>query len=211
MGCVAPLRMMPAGCARRETGVFLQHRGAPRCLPGEARRIGLDEALPPMSAQAHSLHVEALLSHREFVRRLARSLVRDDATAEDVAQDVLVAAWRHPPRAPGALRTFLARATLRSSSNAARGAARRAEHEARAARSEAGPSEEQAQRDLELEQEVVGAVLALDEPYRSVVLLTYHEGLTAAAIAARRGIPAGTVRSQQTRALALLRERLDGR
>ena len=31
--------------------------------------------------------IEALLRHREFVRRLARRLVRDDARADDVVQE----------------------------------------------------------------------------------------------------------------------------
>jgi len=40
----------------------------------------------------------ALLQHEAFFLGLARSLVRDEATARDVAQDTLVNALEHSPR-----------------------------------------------------------------------------------------------------------------
>jgi len=48
--------------------------------------------------------IETLLSHRPFVRALARRLVRDEARAEDVVQETWLAALRRPPRHAGALR-----------------------------------------------------------------------------------------------------------
>src|SRR5262249_51648665 len=53
------------------------------------------------------------------------------------------------------------------------------------------------------------AVLALREPYQSVIVLAYYEGLSAADIARRRNVPAGTVRAQLSRAFELLRATLD--
>ena len=48
----------------------------------------------------------------------------------------------------------------------------------------------------------------LDEPYRSTVLLRYFEGASAAEIARRQGVPAGTVRWRLKEALDQLRARL---
>ena len=62
-----------------------------------------------------------------------------------------------------------------------------------------------------MQRALVDAVLALDEPYRSAVLLRYFEGLEPAEIARRRGVPAGTVRSHLSRGLAELRAALDRR
>jgi hypothetical protein len=56
---------------------------------------------------------------------------------------------------------------------------------------------------------VVDATLALAEPYRSVVLLRYWQGLAPAQIGAQLGRSAATVRSQLSRGHALLRARLD--
>jgi RNA polymerase sigma-70 factor, ECF subfamily len=52
------------------------------------------------------------------------------------------------------------------------------------------------------------AVHALPEPYRSPLLLRYAAGLDSPEIAGVLGRPAGTVRYQLGRALAILRERL---
>src|SRR5207237_307525 len=56
---------------------------------------------------------------------------------------------------------------------------------------------------------VVEAVLALDEPYRSVVILRWFEQLEARDIAERLNVPLETVRTQLKRAHELLRARLD--
>ncbi len=52
-------------------------------------------------------------------------------------------------------------------------------------------------------------MLALEEPYRSVVIAAYYEGLEPNEIARRRRVAPGTVRSQLSRAIEQLRERLD--
>jgi RNA polymerase sigma-70 factor (ECF subfamily) len=163
-----------------------------------------------MNESALALNLDALVDQREFVRRLARSLLRDDAAAEDVAQDVLLAAIAQPPTEVRSLRGFLATLTRRRAANVRRSASRRAVHEARAARAETVDGSD-ARRVLESSQEVVTEVLALDEPYRGVLLLIYLDGASPDAIAQRRGSTAATVRSQHKRALEQLRERLDRR
>lgn len=165
----------------------------------------------PMSGPL-AVSLDHLLAQREFVHRLARSLLRDDAAADDVAQDVLLRALgeRAPVRS---LRGFLATLTRRQVANAQRAAIRRAEHESRvsrdALRSPAG--EDDARRALETSQVIASEVLALDEPYRGVILRLYFDGLSAESLAQQRAVSAATIRSQHKRALELLRERLDRR
>ena len=43
------------------------------------------------------MDIEALLGDRDWVLRLARSLARDDAQADDLAQDGWISALKRPP------------------------------------------------------------------------------------------------------------------
>ncbi len=162
-----------------------------------------------MSADSPSIPAESLLEHRDFVRRLARSLVRDEHAAADLVQDTWLEALRRPPRSRSGVRAWLASVVRTRARNEARGEGRRSSRELAAAREEADRTEEALRERFELQHKVVEAVLALKEPYKTVVLLRYYEGLTPSAIAARRGTPSGTVRAQLARAHELLRERLD--
>jgi RNA polymerase sigma factor (sigma-70 family) len=156
-----------------------------------------------------SVPVQALLEHHDFVRRLARSLVRDDASAEDLAQETWLAALESPPREVQSLRGWLATVMRSRAANERRTLVRRVAREAEVARNAGDESEAHVLERVETSQSLVAAVLALDEPYRSVVLLHHYDGLGAAEIARTRGVPEGTVRSQLSRGHVLLRERLD--
>jgi len=151
---------------------------------------------------------ESLLRHEEFVLRLARTLVRSDSDAEEIAQRTFASALNTPPRHTG-LREWLARVTRNHATDLHRVERRRTDRERAVARNEAVDAGTSATERLELEHGVVRAVLSLDEPYRGVVVQTYYEGMTPAEIAEQHGIPAGTVRSQLTRAHEMLRGKLD--
>lgn len=159
---------------------------------------------------ANSVHLtpKALVEHREFVLALARSLTRDDASADDLAQDAMVAALSRPPTTVS-VRGWLATVLRTRAVDRARHERRRATREQTAARPEATASSSTSLEQIELQHGVVSAVLALDEPYRSVVVAVYYDGLTPTQYAERRGVPAGTVRAQLSRALAQLRTKLD--
>ena len=145
--------------------------------------------------------------HGSFVRGVARALVIDDPSADDVAQETWLAAIRHPPRRAG-VRTWLGKVARNFSWRSRRDAARRASREERAARPEAAPGRAEPLQATML-REVIEAVLALDEPYRSTVLMRFYENLDPSDIAARLGIPAATVRTRLKRALDQLRTRFD--
>lgn len=155
--------------------------------------------------------VEALLRHSRWVRALARSLVADAAAADDVAQSTFLAAIESPPRSAGALRAWLSTVARRFASDERRGDERRRSRERRAARPERIPSTEEIVRSETARRLVVDAVLALREPYRSAVVLRYFEELPPRRIAKLLDVEVETVRTRLKRALAELREALDGR
>lgn len=154
--------------------------------------------------------IEPLLAQADWLRALARSLVRDPLRAEELAQATLVDAWRSPPRESGNLRGWLAVVLRRRLRGWLRGEARRRVHEAAAARGEALDVDESARERLHTQRWLAEHVLALDEPYRTVIVLRYFEALPPRRIAERLGVGVSTVRSRLQRALEQLHRRLDG-
>jgi RNA polymerase sigma factor (sigma-70 family) len=152
---------------------------------------------------------EVLLSEIGWVRRLARSLVADAHLADDLAQDACLAALQASPRTDRPIRGWLATVLRNLVRQSNRREIRRRAREERAARPEAlDPAAALVER-AALQREVVGAVLALEEPYRTAILLRFLEGLPPRRIAERTGLPVATVKSRLARGLARLRLRLD--
>ncbi len=133
----------------------------------------------------------------------------DDALADDVAQDVWVAALEHGPRETSSLRAWLAALARNLAWKSRRGDRRRAAREEAVARPEAVPSAAEILERESVRRRVIEAVLALEEPYRSTIVLRYFEGLEPREVARRLEIPVETVRTREKRARELLRTRLD--
>ncbi len=154
---------------------------------------------------------EVLLDHAEFLRSLARALLGDPDRASDVVQDTWARALERPPRHAKSLRGWLAVVARNFARRAVRADRRRAERERRAASPEGLPSAHDVAARIELQRKVVEAVGALEEPYRSTLLLRYFDGLDPAEIARRAGLPVGTVKTRLSRALEKVRARLGER
>lgn len=151
---------------------------------------------------------EELLAQTRWLRALARRLLNDPADAEDVAQEALVAALEHPPALGRPLAPWLARVAANFARRRRRSDRRRREREDESSAPLPLPSPVELVESLSVQQDVVRAVLALEEPYRSTLLLHYFYELAPAEIAARQGIPAATVRQRLKRGRDSLRERL---
>ncbi|MEM1452391.1 MAG: sigma-70 family RNA polymerase sigma factor [Planctomycetota bacterium] len=160
---------------------------------------------------AQPIRPEDLLQHLSWAQSLARRLVADDATADDVVQDSMTAALRRPPRDDRPVRPWLARVVGNAARQRRRSEGRRAARERSAARDEALPSAAELTGRAEAQRSLIDALLELDERSREVVLLRYFQDLSSAEIARRTGEPAATVRSRLKRALDVLRDRLDAR
>jgi RNA polymerase sigma-70 factor (ECF subfamily) len=162
-----------------------------------------------MSEPARNLDPESLLEHRAFVRAVVRRLVPDEHQVEDIVQETCLTALRSPPRSSGALRAWLARVGRNLAVSSLRRRVTRVRRERHAARSERLPSAREAAEKLEHHRMVVDAVLALEEPLRSTVVLRYYEDLPPRRIAEIQQVPVATVRSRLRRAVTRMRLSFD--
>lgn len=161
-----------------------------------------------------ALDPTTLFEHTTWMRRLAVSLVRDDARADDLVQDAWSVALDNPPADGVPLKAWLA-GILK---NQARGNARKSTHRkdrehdaAQAIHGEALVATDEIVASIEEQRFLFDAVLELPDTYREVVLLRFHEGLAPRHIAAHLEIPVDTVRTRIRRGLDRLREALDRR
>ena len=148
------------------------------------------------------------MAHEPGVRALARRLLDDLDQSEDVVQETWLAALRNrgPLKDPGAwLRGVVRHLALR----VRRGEGRRAVREAAAAKREGLPSVASIVEREATRRRVLGAVLELDEPYRSAILLRYFENLPPRDLARRLGVPVETVRTRLKRGITRMRRGLE--
>jgi RNA polymerase sigma-70 factor (ECF subfamily) len=157
------------------------------------------------------LRPDEFLQHREFLCRLARSLLRDAARAEDVVHGAFALALERPPRDAQSLGLWLRTAVRRLAFNVLRDEGRRRAREQAMVRPEACAASDEAVASLEIQELVIGAVRSLAEPYRTTLWLRYYEDLSRKDIARRQGVPERTVQTRLARGQAQLREELDRR
>jgi RNA polymerase sigma-70 factor (ECF subfamily) len=152
---------------------------------------------------------ETLLANAGWIRALARSLVSDANSADDIAQDTWVAALEHEPSHTRSMRALLATIVRNFARERHRRDARREAREQDIARPEALPSTAETVERFALHRRVVDAVESLDEPYRTAILLRYFDDLPPREIARRLDVSVRTVNTRLSRALEQLRARLD--
>jgi RNA polymerase sigma factor (sigma-70 family) len=141
---------------------------------------------------APGAHVD--VADLQALRSLARALARADADADDLVQDTAVAAIEHPPDPGRPARPWLAAILRNRWRMGRRAAARRREREAAVlAAGDTVATDELVERARTLER-LAAALVALEEPFRSAIILRYLDGRSGAEIAALLGVPAGTVR-----------------
>ena len=146
----------------------------------------------------------------------AQRVLRDQAAAEDVAQDVFIALWRNPgayDSKRGSLRSYVAlmarsRALDRWRTRQAREAAvDRSAAEQRVRHTDEESAAEPVMR-RDRSRRVLHALDSLPGEQREAVLLAFGGGLTAREIAVGRGVPVGTAKSRVRLGLARVREGL---
>lgn len=151
---------------------------------------------------------EALLAHQAWMRRLAGRLARDAGEAEDLVQEAWVAALKE--RGPvGDVAGWLATVLRNSARSLRRGEARATAREAAAARGERLPASDAVVARMQEQRVLLAALDALEEPYRTTILLRFYEELPPRVIARRTGVPVETVKTRLKRGLARLRAALE--
>ncbi|MFF9202029.1 sigma-70 family RNA polymerase sigma factor [Streptomyces sp. NPDC014986] len=148
-----------------------------------------------------------------LVHTMATRSLGDTHEAEDVTQQVFLGAWRgrdgyHPERGP--LGGWVVGITRRKIVDALAARTKRltvldtVAHDAGGRRPGAGAPEDVLDRVL-----LVDALSRLPRGQREVLCLAFYEDLTQAQIAARTGLPLGTVKSHTRRGLLRLREGIE--
>ena len=166
------------------------------------------DSMPAAAVSTGPVPIEDLLAERGWVRALARSLVRDDSRADDLVQRAYVRAIERPPTSNRSVRGWFATVLRNLARDERRRLRRRDVRESAVARREAMPATADLVARAEAHRRLIEHVLRLGEPFRSVVLMRFFEGLSPAEIAARTGVLPGTVRTRLHRGLAELRARL---
>jgi RNA polymerase sigma-70 factor (ECF subfamily) len=166
---------------------------------------------PIRAAEQWGREATQAAKHRDFEERLAecgplayrvaRGVLRNDADAEDVAQEALLRAYRRFDglRDAQRFRGWLVRIVFRLALDRARSAKRREVREtewARPARRPAPATAEELAASSEFQAHFDRALDALPEKLRLVLLLAAMEGHTLEEVAAMLGLPVGTVKSR---------------
>jgi RNA polymerase sigma-70 factor (ECF subfamily) len=173
----------------------------------------VDEGVEPTATSDEALmrslyeqHAAALLGY------VLRLVGQDRARAEDVVQETLVRAWRHPDALSpdrGEIRPWLFTVARRLVIDGVRAAHSRPT-EIAAPALEAVPAGDDLDRVLE-SWEVADALNGLSPEHRSALLEVYYRGRTVAEAAQVLKVPPGTVKSRVYYALRAMRLRLEER
>ncbi len=149
--------------------------------------------------ELHKLVVE----HGDAVYRLAKSIVRDSALAEDVAQDTMLKAWLALPsfRGDSSLRSWVMRIAHNTAISTLRARRASVTDPNEMPEEQVGPHRS-TERRVESESamdEFVSALDLLDELSRSIVVLREIEGMAYEEIAAVLDVPLPTVKTRLLR------------
>lgn len=162
-------------------------------------------------ADEHGEPADALvLRDLAWVKDLARRLLGDADLAADVAHDAwLIARTQPPAQLEGGVRAWLATVVHHGVQRLRRSERRRRARESAVAAAAATQSPADVVERGVLARELTTAVMELDEPFRSAILLRYLDGLSTAEVAVRQQVSAVAARKRLSRALQSLRERLE--
>jgi len=175
-----------------------------------------DELCDSLATDVDEAFPQLVVTHQDLVYGVALRVTRNESTAEDVAQDAFVRAYRALRDYPAErirelrLRPWLARIALNAARNTTRG---RRDHEGLdeasmdIAAHDDGPARLAERND---ERQMWARLLGgLPDRYRLAVALRYIEDLSYPELAETLGRPLGSVKSDVHRGTALLRAAYD--
>jgi RNA polymerase sigma-70 factor, ECF subfamily len=156
---------------------------------------------------------ESYRRHAGAVFALARRLLQDKATAEEVVQEVFLRLWNSPDKFDperGSLRSYLLAQTHGRAVDLLRSETSRRRREERDVReaAEAGYDIEHEVWDIAVAERVKEAVFSLPEDERRAIELAYFGGHTYREVAALLSQPEGTVKSRIRSGLKRMRQKM---
>ncbi len=166
------------------------------------------------SAAGDTAFEQYVLPEIEVLLRVANSLTRNHAEAEDLVQDSLLRAYRSiegfDGRHPRAwLLTILRNTHINRNRRRRPELLRDPDFENDRRGSLASNERTDAMVDDAIDGEIIAALHALDDPFRRVVELVDIDGLSYAEAAEVLDVPVGTIMSRLHRARSRIRDRLD--
>lgn len=180
-----------------------------------AAEMGLNPAIAMTKTSETALTVENLVhDHGRLVFKIAYSVLRNHADAEDAAQETFLRALRYERDLPGVhdAKAWLARIVWR----VAVGKAKRTPVVALSEEQTAALLERVPSPDAPMEENLIDAqmmqllqqlITALPEELRDVITLSTVQEMNSGEIAQVLGIPEGSVRTRQMRARQVLKEK----
>ena len=164
---------------------------------------------PPTISTAQ---IEEMLSHREWLTKLAYRLVRNRSDADDLVQTAFERSLRRPPGRPEAMRAWLAQILRNLASNhrrnlglAAQRTQTQADHLRAAGELEVDQVAEAAQK-VEIERLMLNEVMRLPDAHRDPLLLRFERELSFDQIGKELGITEEAARKRVSRAVNELRD-----
>lgn len=165
-----------------------------------------------------ALYEVLMRRYNQRVYRVARSILRNDAEAEDVMQDAYVRAYQHLDQFAGraGFATWLTRIAVHEALARARRSNRweSLDDESEPAQDEAAPRSsgdrdpERAMFDREMKTLLESAIERLPRDYRTVFVLREVEGMSTAETAESLGVSEDVIKTRLHRARGLLRDSL---
>jgi RNA polymerase sigma-70 factor (ECF subfamily) len=166
---------------------------------------------PPRQTAGEALVRALYEEHGRALLAYATRLTRDRAAAEDVVQETLMRAWRHPEvlvNGRGSVRGWLLTVARNLVTDRVRARSARPAEVAESADQPAAVDRDHAEQVVD-SVVVMGALDTLSEDHRVVLEEVYFRGRSIAEAAEALSIPPGTVKSRCYYALRALRTTLD--
>jgi RNA polymerase sigma-70 factor (ECF subfamily) len=193
----------------------------PAAIEGASDKLSDAELVKRVAAQDHEAFRVLMKRHNQMLYRAARSILKNEAEAEDAVQEAYLHAYRAMGdfRGDAKLSTWLVRITVNEAITRLHKHARRAEvihlegddlhdqHSAEESMNDSPPEvPERAALRAEMRKLLEARIDTLPEAFRSVFVLRALEEMSVEETAAALGLNEATVRSRFFRARGLLRE-----
>ncbi|MFT5286849.1 MAG: RNA polymerase sigma factor (sigma-70 family) [Planctomycetota bacterium] len=152
-----------------------------------------------------SIHEQDLLDQLGWVRSLASQVVGDPTVADDLSQDAMLVALTTNGGRPNSLKAWLAAVVRNLGMTSKRSETRRAFRETSTGRTEALPATDEIVERAAAHRVLVEALMDLDEPFRSTLLLRFFDELSPKEIAKRLDVSESTVATRTAEGIGRLR------